>query len=232
MPEGVSYARCSYCTAESFVDLTGAILTQVIKVSIGRARVPGLIDARAREAGWTDVHVAELALTYEPVWELESTDGSRIRIGARPGPNGRFEPVDLPGGERGFVEPGGREGADTWLEPELAPESLAEVAARVTGRPISVKVTRLVHHPVYSGEIRVEDESKSFRVDAVSGEVFDIDWPARPSYSRRNQAWWATAAMVLAAASLPLPVAAPVVLGIGAVTAWNIARPAGKAATA
>ena len=156
MPEGASYARCSFCSSESFVDLTGAILTQVIKVTVGRARVPGLVQARAREAGWTEPKISGLSLVYEPVWEIEGADGKRIRVGAVPGAGGRFESVELPGGERAFVQPGEREGADTWIDPELAPESVAEVAARVTGRPVSVKVIRLVHRPVYPRSRRLE----------------------------------------------------------------------------
>ena len=224
VPEGASYARCSYCSAESFIDLTGAILTQVIKVTIGRARVPGLLRARAREGGWTDAHVTDLSLTYEPVWELEGADGQRTRIGARPGPQGRFERVELPGGERGFVEPGEREGADSWIEPELAPESAAEVAARVTGRPVSVKVIRLAHRPIYAGRVEVAGEAKEFRVDAVSGDVLGVDWPREAGFSRRNQAWLATAAMVLAAALLPSPAAIAAVLAVGAGAAWSLSR--------
>lgn len=224
VPEGAVYAHCTFCSAESFVDLTGALLTQVIRTSVGRGRVPGLVRARAREAGWADVTIADIDLVYEPVWELESESGARLRIGARPGPQGRFEEVNLPGGERALVKPGEREGADEWIEPELAPDSLAEVAARLTDRPVSIKTIRLVHRPIYSGRIRIDGQARSFRIDAVGGDVLNVDWPVRSTYRRRNQLLMATVAMVAIAALLPLPVAAAAVVVIGGLTAWNVSR--------
>ena len=62
VPEGAAYARCSYCSAESFVDLTGALLHQVVKATIGRSRVPGLVKAGAMEAGWPSVTITDLDL--------------------------------------------------------------------------------------------------------------------------------------------------------------------------
>jgi hypothetical protein len=221
----VAYALCAYCASESFVDLGGALLHQVIRVAVPRARLPGLIKARALEAGHDDVSLANLQLSHEPVWEIESPDGRRLAISARPGPEGRFEEFRLPGGERGFVDPGTREADAEWLEPELAPESVAEVAARATGRPVAVKTLRLVHHPVYKGRLIISDESFDFHLDAVSGELLDIDWPARPSYRNRNRAWLAGLAMVAVATLLPLPIAAIAALLIGGFTAWMIQRP-------
>jgi DNA-directed RNA polymerase subunit RPC12/RpoP len=219
VPEGATYARCKYCSAESFVDLRGAILHQILRHTVARSRVPGLIKASAREAGWAEVTITDLDLFYEPIWEIESPDGRRLRISARPGPQGRFAHVQLPGGERAFVEAGQRDSSAEWKEPELAPESVAEVAARATGRPVAVKTLRLVHRPMYEGALRIGQEKHEVQVDAVTGELIDVDWPARPSYRFRNQAWRATAIMVLAAALLPLPLAALAVLVVGGYTA-------------
>jgi len=224
VPEGATYARCRYCSAESFVDLSGALLHQVIRIAVPRARVPGLVKARAREAGWADAVVAALTLTYEPVWEIESPDGRRLCISARPGPEGRFTLVRMPGGERAFVEPDAPRSAGEWLEPELAPESLAEVAARATGRPIAIKTVRLIHHPIYTGKVRVAGKTLEFRLDALSGEV-DVDWPVETTYRRRNLAWLITAAMVAAATFLPLPLAALAVVLLAGLTARALQRP-------
>lgn len=226
LPDAAVYARCTFCSAESFVDLNGTIFTQVIRASVGRSRVPGLVHARALEAGWAAANLTDIDLVYEPVWELECADNKRIRIGGRPGPGGRFEQVDLPGGERAIVKPEDRQGTDEWIEPELAPESLADVAARLTGRPVSVKTIRLVHHPVYVGQVLVSGETRSFRVDAVSGEVFDVDWPVQTTFRRRNRAWSATIVMILAAVILPLPYAALAIFVIGSATAWSTSRTA------
>ena len=215
VPEGVTYARCRYCSAQSFVDLCGALLHQIIKPTVGRTRVPGLIKARSLEAGWPDAIITDIALTYQPVWEVESPDGRRLQISARPSPGGRFDQVALPGGERAFVEPEARDSSAEWLEPELAPESVAEVAARVTGRPVAVKTTRLVHHPIYTGQVLIAGESRDFKLDAASGELLDLDWPVHATYRNRNLAWFATAAMIAAATVLPLPAAAVVVIAIG-----------------
>ncbi len=234
VPEGATYAHCKYCSSESFVDLSGAILYQVVRPSVARSRVPGLIKSAAMEAGWPNATITRLELTYEPVWELESPDGRRLCISARPGPQGRFEQTLLPGGERGFVDPGQRDRSAEWFEPELAPESVAEVAARATGRPVAVKTMRLVHHPLYQGEVRVGEETHDFAVDAVTGAMHDVDWPVEPSYRFRNQAWRATAIMILAAALLPLHYAAIAVVVVGGYTIWEHSRQStlpGKAAS-
>jgi hypothetical protein len=221
----VAYALCAYCASESFVDLSGALLHQVIRVAVRRARVPGLIKARALEAGHDDVSLANLQLCHEPVWEIESPDGRRVAISARPSPDGRFDEFRLPGGERGFVDPGAREADAEWIEPDLAPESVAEVAARATGRPVVVKTLRLVHHPIYRGRLIISDEPFDFQLDAVSGALLDIDWPTRPSYRNRNRAWIAGLVMVAAATLLPLALAALAALLIGGLTAWLLQRP-------
>lgn len=219
VPEGAAYARCSYCSAESFVDLTGALLHQVVKATIGRSRVPALVKARALEAGWPAVTITDLDLVYEPVWEVESPDGRRLRIGARPGPEGRFSQVTLPGGERAFVDADGWDRAAQWIDPELAPESLPEVAARVTGRPLAVKTVRLLHHPVYAGKARLGDATFGFRVDGVGGQLVDAEWPVRSAFTSRNRSWLATAVMVAVATVLPLPAAAVIVIAIGGLSA-------------
>ncbi len=224
VPEGAAYARCSYCSAESFVDLSGALLHQVIRIAIPRARVPGLVKARAREAGWGDALVAALSLSYEPVWEIESPDGRRLSVSACPGPEGRFELVRMPGGQRAFVEPGTPRPGGEWIEPELAPESLAEVAARATGRPIAIKTIRLIHRPIYTGKVRIAGATRVFRLDGLSGEL-DVDWPVETTYRRRNFAWLITAAMVAAATFLPLPVAALAVVLLAGLTARSLQRP-------
>ncbi len=231
VPEGLAYARCKFCSSESFVDLTGALLHQVIRKTVRASRVPGLLKARAREAGHSDATVTRLSLINEPIWEIEAPDGKRLCIGARPGPEGRFEHVRLPGGERAFVEPEARDRAAEWLEPELAPESLPEVAARATGRPVGVKTIRLIHRPIYRGQIEIEGKPSEFQLDAVSGSLIDIDWPVEPSFKRRNKAWLASTIMVLAAAALPIQFAAPAVLVIGLYFIWALARPATAAAT-
>ncbi len=236
VPDGAAYARCGYCGSTAFVDLSGALLHQVIKPAIARTRVPGLVRARARDAGWPRISIAALNLVYEPVWELESEDGGRVRVGARPDPNGRFPLIKLPGGERAFVDTPSRGGDAEWLEPELAPESAAQVAARAAGRPIRATVTRLVHRPIYVGVIRVGGKSQDIRVDAVSGELMNVSWPVRPTFRRRDHAWSATALMVAAAALLPLKWAALAVLALGAIASREFSRktlpPAGaKAAT-
>jgi hypothetical protein len=224
VPEGTSYAHCSYCDSESFVDLSGAILYQVIRPIVTHSRVPGLIKAAALDAGYHDAAIHRLDLVYEPVWEIEAPDGRRLCISARPGPNGRFEIARLPGGERSFVDPREREGSADWIEPELAPESVAEVAARATGGPVAVKTMRLVHHPLFQGQVRVGGETHEFRLDATSGALHDVKWPPRPSYRFRNQAWRATAIMILSAAMLPLHWAAGVVLVVGGYTIWEHTR--------
>lgn len=224
VPEGNSYAHCSYCDSESFVDLSGAILYQVIRPGISHSRVPGLIKAAALDAGYPDAAIHRLDLVYEPVWEIEAPDGRRVCISARPDPSGRFSVSRLPGGERSFVDPREREGSADWIEPELAPESVAEVAARATGGPVAVKTMRLVHHPLFEGQVRLGADTHEFRLDATSGELQDVEWPARPSYRFRNQAWRATAIMILAAALLPLHWAAAVVLVVGGYTIWEHTR--------
>ncbi|UCC74057.1 MAG: hypothetical protein JSV86_05720 [Gemmatimonadota bacterium] len=226
VPEGVAYARCRYCGSESFVDLSGALLHQVIRKTVRASRVPGLLKARACEAGHSDAVVTGLKLFNEPIWEIESPDGRRMCISARPGPEGRFASVRLPGGERAFVEPEQRDGAAEWEEPELAPESLPEVAARATGRPVGVKTIRLIHRPIYKGTIRVSGKPSEFQLDGVSGELIDVDWPVQPSYTRRNKAWWGSAIMVLIAAALPIQFAAPAVVVIGFYFMWALSRPA------
>lgn len=221
--EGQVYARCRYCSAESFVDLTGAILHQVIRPSIGRARVPGLIKARAVEAGWRDVSLASLQLVYEPVWELESTDGRRVAVSARAGLEGRFNLVALPGGERIFADdrsPGDAE----MLEPELAPESVPEVAARESDRPTIPKRLRLIHRPVYSGQVSIAGRTTGFQLDGATGELFDIDWPVATTFRKRNIVWGATAAMVVVAMLLPAALATMAVVAIGAVAAAILRR--------
>ncbi len=232
VPDGAAYARCGFCASESFVDLSGAILHQVIRAAIGHARVAGLVRARALEAGWADAKLSQLDLAYEPVWEVESPDGRRLSISARPGPEGRFGEVKLPGGERAFVEPGTQEAAAEWLEPELAPESVPEVAARVTGRPVAVKTIRLVHHPVYRGQLQIGTSRYDFDLDAVSGKLTGVDWPIAATYRRRNQAWAATAAMVAAATLLPLPLAALAVAALGGLIARFIFTKSGAPAPA
>ncbi len=231
-PDAAAYARCAFCGAESFVDLSGAILHQVIRAAIGHARVAGLVKARALEAGWADAAITRLELAYEPVWEVESPDGRRSRISARPGSEGRFAEVKLPGGERAFVEPGTAEASAEWLEPQLAPESVPEVAARVTGRPVAVKTIRLIHRPVYRGQLQIGASRYDFGLDAVSGELTDIDWPVAATYRRRNQAWAATALMVAAATLLPLPLAALAVAVVGGITARLIFQRSAASATA
>ena len=176
VPEGAAYAHCSFCGSESFVDLNGALLYQVIKPTVGRPRVQRLVQAAAHDAGWTGIRIDDLELTYEPVWELELANGSRLRIGARPGPEGRFGPVELPGGERAFVQPSQRDRSAAWSEPELAPESVAEVAARATGRPVSLKTIRLVHHPIFSGHTTIEGSRYDFRLDAVNNIGQDFSY--------------------------------------------------------
>lgn len=219
VPEGASYARCGYCSAESFVDLNGALLHQAVKATIGRSRVPALVKARALEAGWPAVTLTDLNLVYEPVWEVESPDGRRLSIGARPGPEGRFSLATLPSGERAFIDPEGWDRGARWIDPVLAPESLPEVAARVTGRPVAVRTVRLLHHPIYVGEVGLADASYSFRLDAVSGQLIDAEWPVRSTFTYRNRAWLATAAMLTVAALLPLPPAAVIVVAIGGTSA-------------
>lgn len=221
--EGHAYARCRYCSAESFVDLTGAILHQLIRPSIGRARVPGLVKARAHEAGWSDAQVTSLTLRYEPVWELECTDGRRVPISARAGDEGRFNLVSLPGGERVFTEERGDHGSE-WLEPELAPESVPEAAARAADRPMMVKQLRLIHRPVYAGHATIAGQQSDFQLDGATGELFDIDWPIAATYRKRHLAWLATLAMALAAAALPLPVALPVVAALAAISVVMLRR--------
>jgi hypothetical protein len=215
VPEGVAYARCRFCGSESFVDLTGALIHQVIRKSVRASRVPGLLKARAREAGYPNATIIRLKLVNEPIWEIESPDGQRLCISARPGPEGRFDQVRLPGGERAFVQPEERDRAAEWEEPELAPESLPEVAARATGRPLVVKTIRLIHRPIYKGLIRIGERTSTFQLDAVSGRLIDVDWPVRPRYSRRNKAWLASAIMIAVAALLPVRIAAPAVVVIG-----------------
>lgn len=226
LPEGAAYADCKFCGTESFVDLNGALIHQVIRKTVRASRVPGLLKARAREAGFTDATVVQLKLVNEPIWEIESPDGRRTCIGARPGPEGRFDQVRLPGGERAFVGPADRDRAAEWEEPELAPESLPEVAARATGRPVALKTLRLIHHPLYRGVIRVDEKASTFQMDAVSGELIDVDWPARPRYSRRNRAWLASAIMIAVAALTPAQVAAPAVLVIGLFFMLTLSRAA------
>jgi hypothetical protein len=221
--EGQLYARCRYCSAESFVDLTGAILHEVIRPTVGRARVPGLIKARAAEAGWRDVSLASLQLTYEPVWELEGTDGRRVAVSARAGLEGRFNLVTLPGGERIFVDEKAS-GSVEMLEPELAPESVPEVAARESDRPTIPKRLRLIHRPVYSGQVRIAGRTTEFQLDGATGELFDIDWPVETSYRKRNIVWGASAAMVILATLLPLALAAAAVVAIGAGAITTVRR--------
>ena len=223
--EGHAYARCRYCSAESFVDLTGAILHQAIRPSIGRARVPGLVKARAREAGWGDARVTSLDLIYEPVWELECTDGRRVPISARAGYEGRFNLVELPGGERILTRDA--DGAAEWLPPELAPESVPEVAARTIDRPVMVKRLRLVHRPVYTGRVSFAGGEREFLLDGASGRVVDIDWPVQASFRKRNTIWLTALAVAAAALALPLPVAGVAALAIAAVGAVLLQRRSG-----
>lgn len=230
--DGAAYARCGFCASESFVDLSGAILHQVIQAAIGHARVAGLVRARALEAGWADAKISRLDLAYEPVWEVESPDGRRLSISARPGPEGRFGEARLPGGERAFVEPGTQEPSAEWLEPELVPESVPEVAARVTGRPVAVKTIRLIHRPIYRGQLQIGASRYDFDLDAVSGELTGVDWPITATYRRRNQAWAATAAMVAAATFLPLPLAALAVAAFAGLVARLIFTRSGAPAPA
>ncbi len=231
VPEGVAYARCGYCGAESFVDLTGTLLHQVIRKTVRASRVPRLLKARAKQAGYSEASVLRLKLVNEPIWEIESPDGRRMCISAHPGPEGRFAQVRLPGGERAFVEPEQRDSAAEWIEPELAPESLPEVAARATGRPVAVKTIRLIHRPIYKGLIRVGGKASDFQLDAVSGQLIDIDWPDQPSYKRRNRAWLASGIMILFAAVLPLHLAAGAVAVIGGYSMWALSRPSAARGT-
>lgn len=224
VPEGVAYARCRFCGTESFADLTGALIHQVIRKSVRASRVPALLKARAREAGYPDATVIRLKLVNEPIWEVESPGGRRLCIGARPGSEGRFDQVRLPGGERAFVQPEERESTAEWEEPELAPESLPEVAARATGRPVAVKTIRLIHRPIYKGLIRIGEKTSTFQLDAVSSELIDIDWPVRPRYSSRNKAWQASVLMILVATALPAQYAAPAVIVIGFYFMWALSR--------
>jgi hypothetical protein len=224
VPDASGYARCTYCSAESFVDLSGAILHQVIRATVPRSRVAGLMQAAALQAGWPRAKVTRLDLAYEPIWEIESPDGRRLRISARPGPQGRFEQVVLPGGAREFVDRGQADASAQWTEPGLAPESVAEVAARVTGQPVAVKTLRLIHRPVYAGRVQVGQQIHPFRLDAASGELSEVDWRARPSYRIRNRAWLATAITAAAAALLPLPWAALAVLAGGVLAALATSR--------
>lgn len=205
LPEGDAYAHCPFCGSESFVDLSGALLYQVIKPTVGLPRARGLIETEARDAGWPEARPGDLKLTYEPVWELELADEKRLRISARPGPDGRIDLIDLPGGERDFLSPGRRERGADWLEPELAPESVAEVAARATGRPVGLKSTRLVHRPAFVGDVVIGGVRYGVRIDAVSGRLIDADWPLQPRYGARNHAWTATAIMAVTALVLPFP---------------------------
>lgn len=231
--EGAAYAHCQYCGSEAFVDLSGALLYQVIKPTIGRSRAMRIVQTAAADAGWPDLKVARIELVYQPVWELELTDGSRLRISARPGPDGRFGLVDLPGGERAFVQPSARDRSASWLEPELAPESVAEVAARTTGRPVSVKAIRLVHHPVYSGYTTLEEARYEVHLDALSGKLLDAAWPVSPSFQGRNHAWTATGVMVLAALFIPLPWSLVAVAIVGALAVRSLMKrgtPQAKAA--
>lgn len=228
VPEGAAYTRCGFCSSESFVDLTGAILHQAFRAAVPRSRVPRLVSAAALEAGWVDATIGGFELVYEPVWEIEGPDEQRLRIGARPGgESGRFALVELPGGERAFVD--SQEGAGgEWIEPELAPESVPEVAARATGRPVMVRGLRLIHRPVYRGEVILAGERRGFTVDAVSGELLERDWPQRVTRERRNRFWLATAAMIVAGAILPIHLAAPAVVGIAGITLWATREPADR----
>jgi hypothetical protein len=222
--EGVAYARCRFCGSESFVDLGGALIHEVIRKTVRASRLPGLLKGRARQAGYPDATVVRLKLVNEPIWEIESPDGRRLCISARPGPEGRFSQVRLPGGERAFLRPEERDSAAEWEEPELAPESLPEVAARTTGRPLAVKTIRLIHRPIYKGLIRIGEKTSTFQLDAVSGELIDVDWPVRPRFSRRNKAWLASVLMVAVAAPLQVQYAAPAVLVIGLYFMWALSR--------
>ncbi len=224
VPEGAAYVRCGYCASESFVDLTGVLLHQVLRVAVSRARVPGLIKARALEAGRREARVTRLELIYEPVWELESPDGRRVCISARPGPEGRFNRTELPGGERALADTAAHGDDAEWFEPQLAPESLAEVAARATGRPVVIKTIRLLHRPIYRVRTRVADDELDLQLDALSGELLDAEWPAEVSYRSRNRAWLATGAMVAVAALLPAPLAVLAVVVLGGITARALWR--------
>ncbi|UCF19419.1 MAG: hypothetical protein JSU87_16065 [Gemmatimonadota bacterium] len=226
VPEGLAYARCGYCSADSFVDLSGALLHQVMRVAVPRSRVPGLFKARALEAGWPDASLDRLHLIYEPIWEIESPDGRRVSISARAGDEGRFNQVVVPSGERAFVDVGAPAAPAELIEPELAPESVAEVAARETGRPIAVKTLRLIHRPIYKGQLQIAGKAYAFELDALNGDVLDVDWPAKATYRIRSRAWLATAAMIAAAALLPLPLAVLAVIIIGAATTRRLHRPA------
>ena len=62
VPEGAAYAHCSFCGSESFVDLNGALLYQVIKPTVGRPRVQRLVQAAAHDAGWTGIRIDGLEL--------------------------------------------------------------------------------------------------------------------------------------------------------------------------
>ena len=224
MPDGEAYAHCPFCESEAFVDLTGAVLYQVIKPSIGHSRAGRLIGSQARDAGWPDLRIADLELVYEPVWELELSEGRRLRIGARPASDGRFGVVDLPGGEREFIHPDRRDGSANWLEPELVPESLAEVAARAIGRPVSLQTVRLIHRPIYSGHCLLAGERYEVRLDAVSGELIAAEWPSQPTFGSRNMAWAATILMVLGAAIIPLPWSPIAVGAVGAFAFISLSR--------
>ncbi len=184
----------------------------------------GLVKARALETGWPDATVGEFTLIHEPVWEVERPDGRRIQLSARPGPQGRFAQVRTPGGERALVEPRLHKSSSEWIEPQLAPESLPEVAARVLGQPIAIKTVRLIHHPIFQGTVRIAGVSYPFHLDAVSGELIDVNWPIQATYARRNRAWLATAAMLAAAALLPLPIAAVAALAIVGLAALTLSR--------
>lgn len=220
VPEGAPYVRCAHCGSASFVDLTGTLLHQALRPVVPRVQVPGRVRSRAREAGWPEAEMTGISLIYEPVWELEGARRHRVQVAARPGPEGRFAVVDLPAGERVFVEPDLHERRGDWLEPELAPEAAAEVAARSLGRPVAAASIRLLHRPVYQVRATIAGGERQVRVDAVTGELLNADWPARPTYRNRNRAWLAVGLMVAAAAAFPLPWSIPAVLVPGLVVAF------------
>lgn len=231
--DGAAYVRCPFCKTSSFVDLAGAIRHEMLRPTVSRARVPGQIRARAHAAGWPDAQVEGLELVYEPVWELEGAHGARVHVGARPDAHGRFPILEVPGGERALVEASARqERGVEWLEPELAPESAPEVAARALERPVAAAGVRLLHRPVYHVKIQVAGQDRAVRVDAVTGDLLDVDWPARPSFTGRNRAWTALGAMILSAFILPLPwsAAAVLALGIGALALVRARQKTGTAA--
>ena len=65
-------------------------------------------------------------------------------------------------------------------------------------------------------------------LDAVSGELIDVNWPVRPRYTRRNKAWLASAIMIAVAALLPVQFAAPAVVVVRSLRLTRSSTGSGK----